>query len=121
MIDLIRKYVDNRIKLVKMDLVNVLANLSAGLVSSFMILLLVTFIILMLSISFAFWMASFFDDSNTIGFLIVGGVYILLFIIYMVFSKDSIDTKVKDQIVKLAFKSEDDLNDDEYIDFDDED
>jgi len=119
MFDLIRKYVDNRIKLVKIELVGVLANVTAGLVSSFMILLMITFIILMLSISLAFWMASIFD-SNTIGFLIVGGIYILTFIIYMAFSKDYIDTKVKDKIVSLAFKAEEELQDDEYVEFDDE-
>lgn len=85
-----------------------------------MILLMITFIILMLSISLAFWMASIFD-SNTIGFLIVGGIYILAFIIYMAFSKDYIDTKVKDKIVSHAFKGDEELlEEDEYVDFDDE-
>jgi energy-coupling factor transporter transmembrane protein EcfT len=119
MIDLIKKYVDNRIKLVKIELVSVLANVIAGLVSSFMILLMITFIVLMLSISLAFWMSSLFD-SNTIGFLIVGGIYILVFFIYMAFSKDYIDTKVKDKIVSRAFKTEEELQDGEYVDFDDE-
>jgi len=120
MIDLIKKYFDNRIKLVKIELVSISANVIAGLVSSFMILLMITFIILMLSISLAFWMASIFD-SNAIGFLIVGGIYILMFFIYLAFSKDYIDTKVKDKIVNHAFKAEEELrHDEEYVDFEDE-
>ncbi len=116
MIDLIKKYLDNRVKLVKIELVSIMANLAASLVSSFMILLMITFIILMLSISLAFWMATLLD-SNALGFLAVGGIYILAFIIYMAFSKGFIDTKVKDKIVSLSFKSEEELHEDEYVDF----
>jgi len=115
MIDLIKKYVDNRIQLIRLELINTVANVTAGLISSFLILIIGLFILMMFSFSLAYWLATVFE-SDAIGFAVVGGIYILIFIIYLVFSKDLIDKKVKDQIVKAVFDAEDDLkDDDDYV------
>ncbi len=116
MIDLMKKYLDNRIQLIRLELITVLANVTAGLISSFLILIIGLFILLMFSLSLAFWLATVFE-SNAIGFVIVGGIYTLVFIIYLVFSKDTIDEKVKDRIVKAALDAENDLNDDDEDDY----
>ncbi len=116
MIDLMKKYLDNRIQLIRLELITVLANVTAGLISSFLILIIGLFILLMFSLSLAFWLATVFE-SNAIGFVIVGGIYTLVFIIYLVFSKDAIDKKVKDRIVKAALDAENDLNDDDEDDY----
>ncbi len=116
MIDLMKKYLDNRIQLIRLELITVLANVTAGLISSFLILIIGLFILLMFSLSLAFWLATVFE-SNAIGFVIVGGIYTLVFIIYLVFSKDAIDEKVKDRIVKAALDAENDLNDDDEDDY----
>ena len=109
MIDLIKKYVENRIQLVKLELVSTLANVGAGMVSSFLIFIMVLLILFMFSLAFAFWLSAFFE-SEVIGFAIVGGVYTLIFIMYMVFGRNAIDTKVKDEIVKAALAGEKELN-----------
>ncbi len=111
-----KKYLDNRIQLIRLELITVLANVTAGLISSFLILIIGLFILLMFSLSLAFWLATVFE-SNAIGFVIVGGIYTLVFIIYLVFSKDAIDEKVKDRIVKAALDAENDLNDDDEDDY----
>lgn len=111
-----KKYLDNRIQLIRLELITVLANVTAGLISSFLILIIGLFILLMFSLSLAFWLATVFE-SNAIGFVIVGGIYTLVFIIYLVFSKDAIDKKVKDRIVKAALDAENDLNDDDEDDY----
>lgn len=116
MVDLIKKYVDNRIQLIRLELITVLANVTAGLISSFLILIIGLFILLMFSFSLAYWLSIVFD-SKAIGFAVVGGIYSLIFIIYLAFSKENIDKKVKDQIVKIALNAEDDLKDDDEDDY----
>lgn len=110
MFDLLKKYIENRIQLVKLELISVLSNLAAGLISSFLLLVIGMFILMMFSFSLSFWLASLFD-SYALGFAAVGGIYILALVIYMVFIKNIVDTKVKDEIVKAAFAAEDELND----------
>jgi hypothetical protein len=109
MIDLLKSYIENRIQLLKLELVSVVANVAAGLVSSFLILVIGMFILLMFSISLGFYLAQLVDN-NALGFAIVGGIYLLVFLIYWAFSKDSIAKKVKDQIVKAALDAEEELN-----------
>ncbi len=109
MIELIKKYVDNRVQLIKLELISTLANVVATLVNSFLILIVAIFILLMFSLSLAFWLSELFN-SNTIGFAIIGGVYVLILIVYLLFSKSAIDTKVKDGIVKSALAGEEDLS-----------
>jgi len=108
MVDLIKKYVENRIQLVKLELVGVLANVAAGLISSFLIFIMGMLILLMFSIALAFWLTGIFN-SEVIGFAIVGGFYTLIFIIYILFSKNIIDTKVKDAIVEAALADEEEM------------
>ena len=108
MLDLAKKYIDNRIQLIKMELISGMANVGAGLISSFLVLIIGMFTLFMLSAAAAFWLGQHYDN-NALGFLIVGGVYILVLIIYMVFSKDAIGNKIKDQIVKAAYKGGEEL------------
>lgn len=110
MFDLVKKYIDNRLQLVKIEIVNIVANIAAGLVSSFLILVMGIFIIQMFSLALAFWLSKVFE-SEVIGFSAVGGIYVLFFIIYIAFSKKSIDTAVKDKVVQAAFAADDELGD----------
>ncbi len=117
MVDVIKKYFDNRFQLIKLELINVLANVAARLINSFLILIIGLFILMMFSFSLAYWLATVFE-SDAIGFAIVGGIYILIFIIFFIFSKDAIDNKIKDQIVKAALKADEDLKDnDDDVDY----
>lgn len=114
MIDLLKSYIENRFQLMKLELISVVANVAAGLVSSFFILVISMFVLLMFSISLAFWLAELLD-SNALGFAIVGAIYTLVFIIYLLFSKEFIATKVKDKIVQSALSAEGELNQDEDL------
>jgi hypothetical protein len=112
MIDLLRSYIENRIQLIKLELISVVANIASGLVSSFLILVISMFILLMFSISLGFWLAQLLDN-DALGFAIVGGIYTLIFIIYLAFSKEVISRKVKDEIVKSALEADKELKYDE--------
>jgi len=105
MIDLFMSYIENRFQLVKLELISGMANVAAALVSSFLILVMSMFILLMFSVSLGFLLAQLLA-SNALGFAIVGGIYILLFVIYLVFIKDTIARKVKDVMVQSAFEND---------------
>jgi len=109
MIDLVKKYVENRIQLVKFNFIGAIANVAAALVSSFLLLVMGILIVLMFSISVAFWLSTFFE-SEIIGFALVGVIYLFFFIVYAVFAKDRIELKIKDKIVQEALADEDDFN-----------
>lgn len=109
MIDLIKEYVENRIQLVKFNFIGAIANVAAGLVSSFLLLVMGLLILLMFSIALAFWLATFFE-SEVIGFALVGLVYVILFVVYAAFAKDGVELKIKDKIVESALADDDDQN-----------
>ena len=114
MIDLVKKYVENRIQLVKFNFIGAIANVGAGLVSSFLLLIMGILILLMFSIALGFWFATFFE-SEIIGFALVGVIYLVILVVYMMFAKDGIELKIKDKIVEAALKDDDDFN--ESIDY----
>ncbi len=113
MIDLVKKYVENRIQLVKFNFIGAIANVAAGLVSSFLLLIMGILILLMFSIALGFWFATFFE-SEIIGFALVGVIYLVMLVVYTMFAKDGIELKIKDKIVEAALK-DDDFN--ESIDY----
>ena len=108
MVELVKKYVENRIQLVKLNLIGAIANVAAGMVSSFLLLIMGMLILLMFSISLAFWFSTFFE-SEIIGFALVGGLYLIFFIIYAAFAKKGVEAKIKDEIVASALSEVDDL------------
>jgi len=114
MIDLVKKYVENRIQLVKFNFIGAIANVAAGLASSFLLLIMGILIVLMFSISVAFWLSTFFE-SEIIGFALMGLIYLILLVVYAMFAKDGIELKIKDKIVEAALKDDDDFN--ESIDY----
>jgi len=114
MIDLVKKYVENRIQLVKFNFIGAIANVAAGLASSFLLLIMGILILLMFSISVAFWLSTFFE-SEIIGFALMGLIYLVILVVYTMFAKDDIELKIKDKIVEAALKDDDDFN--ESIDY----
>lgn len=115
MVDLIKKYVENRIELVKYNLIGAMANVAAGLVSSFLLLIIGVLILLMFSISMAFWLSTFFE-SEIIGFAMMGLVYVILLVLYVVIAKDKVELKIKDKIVESAL-SDDEEEINESVDY----
>ncbi len=110
MVDSVKKYIENRIQLVKLDLISVLANLSANLISSFFILLFLVIIFIMFSFSMAYFIGNYYQNT-AIGFAAVGGIYVLIFLIYMMFIRKNIENTVKDTIVKAAFAADKEITD----------
>ena len=108
MVELVKKYVENRIQLVKLNLIGAMANVAAGMVSSFLLLVMGILILLMFSISLAFWLSTFFE-SEIIGFALVGVLYLIFFVFYAAFAKKGVEAKIKDEIVASALSEVEDL------------
>lgn len=109
MLDLVKKYVEGRIQLVKYNFIAAIANVGAGLVSSFLLLVMGVSILLMFSIALAFWLSTIFE-SEVLGFALVGVLYLIILLVYLRFAKDNIETKIKDKIVEAALKDDDEFN-----------
>jgi len=105
MIDLLRKYIDNRIQLIKLELISALANVAAGLISSFLLLGMGLIILIMFNFALAFYLGSLFENQ-ALGFLVVGLIYVLLFVLYYYFFRNTVDKNVKDKIVKIIFMAD---------------
>ncbi len=112
MIDLVKNYFEKRFQLVKYELIGVFANVASGLVTSLLLLILALFILCMFSFAMAFWLGQLLGNT-ALGFAIVGGFYTLLFIIYIFISKDKVELKIKDQIVKAALSAEERIIEDD--------
>lgn len=105
MIDLLRKYIDNRIQLIKLELISALANVAAGLISSFLLLGMGLIFLIMFNFALAFYLGSLFENQ-ALGFLVVGLIYVLLFVLYYYFFRNTVDKNVKDKIVKIIFMAD---------------
>lgn len=105
MIDLLRKYIDNRIQLIKLELISALANVASGLISSFLLLGMGLIILIMFNFALAFYLGSLFENQ-ALGFLVVGLIYVLFFILYYYFFRNTVDKNVKDKIVKTIFMAD---------------
>ena len=105
MIDLLRKYIDNRFQLIKLELISALANVAAGLISSFFLLAMGLIFLIMFNFALAFYLGGLFENQ-ALGFLVVGLLYVLLFVLYYYFFKNTVDKNVKDKIVKTIFMAD---------------
>lgn len=104
MIDSVKKYIENRIELLKLEFISVLANVSAKLINSFFISLFLVVICMMFSFSIAYFIGNYYKNTG-LGFAAVGGIYFVVFLIYMIFIKKNIESKVKNVIINAAFNT----------------
>ena len=101
MIDSVKKYIENRIQLLKLELITVLANVSANLIHSLLISLFLVIICTMFSFSIAYFIGHYFDNT-AIGFAAVGGIAIVVFLIYMIYFTEN----GKEFVRSMRFTSE---------------
>lgn len=101
-------YVDKRISLLKLHLVEELSRFTAGFAVKLGILYLLFFVFMFLSLAAAF----FFGDllgSNGLGFTLVAGFYLLLAVIFWLSRRIWVEKPVIQAFIKIFFpKFEDD-------------
>ncbi len=111
MVDLLKKYIENKIQLTKFELISVSANLAAKLISLFVVALFVMVVVISVNFAIAYFIGQYYNNT-ALGFAIIGGVYLFFFVIYYVFAKDKIGAKVKDYVVRIAMGAQEDLTND---------
>ena len=105
-IDLIKQYISDRITLIKLQSIEKASTLAASIASGITLALLGLFFLIFLSITLGFLFASWLD-SNTAGFGIVAGIYLLLIIIIVVFGKKIFGNLITKKIIQNSFKKKD--------------
>ncbi|MFL9482261.1 phage holin family protein [Chitinophagaceae bacterium LWZ2-11] len=108
----VEEYVQDRILLMRLQIVEKVSRLSAMLFSGIIIALLSFFILLFISIMAGYLFASL-TGSLYIGFGIVALFYIILLIVIIKLKKRVIDKTVTDIVIKVFFDKVEEENDDE--------
>ncbi|MGZ4049692.1 MAG: phage holin family protein [Bacteroidia bacterium] len=103
---IILDYFEAKLKLYKIGAYEKIAKVTAVLFSSIVIALLGFFLLFFLSISAGFFFAGLFH-SNTIGFLTVFGIYLILLIILIVFRKKILEKYIADKVIEQLMEQED--------------
>ncbi len=105
-INLLKQYVSDRITLIKLQSIEKISSLAASIASGVTLALLGLFFLIFLSITLGFLFASWLH-SNTAGFGIVAGIYLLLIIIIVVFGKKIFGNLITKKIIQNSFKKKD--------------
>ncbi len=102
--DVIKNYIDKKVQLIKLDIVGIVANIGAEIVSSVIKLICFLLFIIMVNLAAGFFLGEYFGNTG-LGFLTVAGFYLLLFIIIILFGNQTIEARTRDLIVRLSMKS----------------
>jgi len=105
-INLLKQYISDRITLVKLQSIEKISTVAASIASGVTLAVLGLFFLIFLSITLGFLFASWLD-SNTAGFGIVAGIYLLLIIIIVVFGKKIFGNLITKKIIQNSFKKKD--------------
>jgi len=95
-------YINRRVDLVKLDVAENLSRFLSGMIIKTVLSFLLFFVLLFVSMGFAFWLGHQFE-SQSYGFLVVGGFYILVGLLFWVFRRAIIAKPVIKSFVQLFF------------------
>lgn len=102
---LITDYFEARVALLKINVYEKIARVTAVLFSSIIIALVVFFLVFFLSISGGFYLGSLFK-SNALGFLIIFGIYFILFVLLLVYRNKVLKKYILDKVIESLFEKE---------------
>lgn len=113
--ELIKKYTDDRLLLVKIQTAKKTAKITSKIIFIFIASILLFFVMLFLGFMLAHYFAERMN-SNMYGFGIVGGIYFSLFILFILVYKTYFGTKVMNMIARIFFENDSNNTDedDEY-------
>ena len=102
---LMTDYLLARIKLLKLEIFEKIAKITATLFSSIMIAMLATLLLFFLSIALGFYFGSIFNSNGT-GFMIVAGLYFLLLIPFIFFRKSLVEKLIINRLIQQLTENE---------------
>ncbi len=104
---LITEYFETRLKLLKLETFEKIAKVTAVLFSSLVVALLGFFLLFFLSMTGGFFLGKIFDNM-ALGFLVVTGLYLVLFVLVLLMKKDLLEEFLIERIIGELTKKEDD-------------
>ncbi len=102
---LVIDYFETKIQLYKIGAYEKIAKVTAVLFSSIIIAMLGFCLMFFLSISVGFYFGELLNN-NALGFLIVFGIYLLMFVIIIVFRKKLLEKYIVDKVIEKLFEKE---------------
>ena len=106
---LVSDYLAARMKLLKYEVYEKTAKISAALFSSLVIAMLSSLLLFFLSIALGFYLGSLFNSYGT-GFLIVTGFYLVLLLPFILFRKTWIEKTIVNRVIEQLMENEEDEN-----------
>ena len=104
---LMTDYLTARIKLLKLEVFEKTAKISATLFSSLVIAMLASLMLFFLSIALGFYFGAVFDSYGT-GFMVVTGLYLLLLVPFILFRKSLIEKLIINRLIEQLTENEED-------------
>ncbi len=102
-----KEYVENRIDLVKLHVVEKLSKITAGFAVKMGVLYLLFFALTFLSLAMAFFLGSLLE-SNTLGFLAVAMLYLVVAIVFYAMRHQLVEKPIIKNYIHLFFPNFDD-------------
>lgn len=104
---LMTDYLTARLKLLKIEVYEKTAKISATLFSSLMIAILAFMLLFFLSIALGFYFGTIFNSYGT-GFMIVTGLYLLILLPFLFFGKGLIEKLIVNRMIEQLMEKEED-------------
>ncbi len=102
---IIVSYFEAKVQLYKIGAYEKIAKVTAILFSSIVITILGFFLLLFLSISGGFYFGTLLN-SYALGFLIIFGVYVILFILVVIYRKKILEKYITDKVIEQLFEQD---------------
>lgn len=94
----IKEYIDNTKELTILRIVSRVSDIISSVITDGLFIIFSFFVLLFLSISLGFYFGDLFD-SNSLGFLTVGGIYILFLLILKILKR-----RIENNLINLSIR-----------------
>jgi hypothetical protein len=105
---MVADYLAARLQLLKYDLYEKTAKITATLFSSLVIAMLSSMLLFFLSIALGFYLGSLFNSYGT-GFLVVTGIYFIILLPFLLFRKSLIEKSIINRVISQLTEKEEDV------------
>ena len=103
----VKEYVKIQYDILRLQLTDKFASLGSTMISDLVLIFVSLIGLFFLSVSLGFYLSLVFA-SNTIGFLILGGIYSLLALVCVLFRKKIVKDPMKDKLINELLKDKED-------------
>lgn len=110
--DLVKKYTDDRLLLLKIQSAKKTAKITSKVIFIFIASILAFFVLMFLGFMLAYYFAEKMN-SNFYGFTTVAGIYLLSLILFIVIYRNYFSVKIMDMVTGIFFENDPTTNDED--------